>query len=243
MLRGTSEENTVGYPEQRRYRSGVGKLLYLMKWSRPDILNSVRDLSRFLSGARPAHLKAMYRVMEYCLCTAEKGLYLNPTRQWDGSKDFRFKLRGISDADYAKQVDDRKSVSGYSVFLEDAPIATKSKTQSNVTLSVAEAELMAAVECAQTMLFARQILESLQLQVELPMLLEIDCKGTVDLNNNWSVGGRTRHVPVKYMFLRDLKESGVFEIRWVPSEANCSDMFTKNLDGKTFLKHQTVFVK
>ena len=82
--------------------------------------------------------------MEYCLCTAGKGLYLKPTRQWDGSKDFRFKLRGISDADYAKQVDDRKSVSGYSVFLEDGPIAIKSKTQSNVTLSVAEAELMAA---------------------------------------------------------------------------------------------------
>ena len=81
-----------------------------MEWSRPDILNSVRDLSRFLSGARPAHLKAMYRVMEYCLCTAEKGLYLEPTRQWDGGKDFRFKLRGISDTDYAKQVDDRKSV-------------------------------------------------------------------------------------------------------------------------------------
>ena len=135
--------------------------------------------------------------MEYCLCTAEKGLYLEPTRQWDGGKDFRFKLRGISDADYAKQVDDRKSVSGYSVLLEDAPIVTKSKTQSNVTVSVAEAELMAAMECAQTMLFARQILESLQLKVELPMLLEIDCKGTVDLNYNRSVGGRTRHVPVK----------------------------------------------
>ena len=59
VLRGTSEENTVGYPEQRRYWSGVGKLLYLMKWSRPDVLNSVHDLSRFLSGARPAHLKAM----------------------------------------------------------------------------------------------------------------------------------------------------------------------------------------
>ena len=102
---------------------------------------------------------------------------------------------------------------------------------------------MVAVECAQTMLFARQILESLQLQVELPMLLEIDCKGTVDLNNNWRVGGRTRHVPVKYMFLCDLKESGVFEICWVPSEANCCDMFTKNLDEKMFLKHQAVFVK
>ena len=102
---------------------------------------------------------------------------------------------------------------------------------------------MVAVECAQTMLLARQILESLILQVELPMLLEINCKGTDDLHNNWSVGGRTRQVPVKYMFLHDLKESGVFEIRWVPSEANCSDMFTKNLDGKRFLKHQAVFVK
>ena len=49
------------------------------------------------------------------------------------------------------------------------------------------------------------------------MILEIDCKGTVDLNNNWTVGGQTRHISVKNFFLRDLKESGDFSTVWLPS--------------------------
>ena len=125
---------------------------------------------------------------------------------------------------------------GYSTYLNDAPIFNKSKMQNNVTLSVSEAKLVAAVECAQTMLFVRQILNSVGLSVEKPMILEIDCKGTVDLNNNWTVGGRTRHISVKHFFLRDLKESGDFSIVWLPSAQNTSDIFMKNLDGPTFAK-------
>ena len=106
-----------------------------------------------------------------------------------------------------------------------------------MTLSVSEAELIAVVECAQTMLFIRQILNILGLSIEKPMILEIDCKGTVDLNNNWTVGGRTRHISAKHFFLRDLKESGDFSIMWLPSTQNTSDIFTKNLDGPTFAKH------
>ena len=139
-------------------------------------------------------------------------------------------------------MEDRKSVTGYSTYLNDAPIFNKSKTQNSVTLSVSEAELIAAVECAQTMLFVRQILNSVGLSVEKPMVLEIDCKGTVDLNNNWTVGGRTRHISVKHFFLRDLKESGDFSIVWLPSAQNTSDIFTKNLDGPTFTKHAGTYV-
>ena len=58
-----------------------------------------------------------------------------------------------ADSDYAKYVEDRKSITGYSTYLNDAPIFNKSKTQNSVTLSVSEAELIAVVECAQTMLF------------------------------------------------------------------------------------------
>ena len=132
-------------------------------------------------------------------------------------KLYKFYIRGHSDSDYAKRVEDSKSVTGYSTYLNDAPIFNKSKTQNSVTLSVSEAELIAAVECAQTMLFVQQILNSVGLSVEKPMILEIDCKGTVDLNNNWTVGERTRHISVKHFFLRDLKESGDFSIVWLPS--------------------------
>ena len=60
--------------------------------------------------------------------------------------------------------------------------------------------------------------QSMKLQVELPMILEIDNRGAVDLANNWSVGGRTRHVDVRQNFLRELKEQGIIIVKWISGE-------------------------
>ena len=91
--------------------------------------------------------------MQYCLCSKVKGLKLQPLSSWDGNKKHKFRIRGHLDSNYAKRVEDWKSITGYSVYFNDAPIFNKSKTQSSMTLSVSEAKLFAAVECAQTMLF------------------------------------------------------------------------------------------
>jgi len=85
--------------------------------------------------------------------------------------------------------------------------------QKSFALSVCEAEQTMGVLCAQDMLYVWHILESMGLKVKLPMILEIDNKGAVDLANNWSIGGRTRHVDVRQCFLRELKESKVMDIR------------------------------
>jgi hypothetical protein len=73
------------------------------------------------------------------------------------------------------------------------------------------------------------------------MILWIDNKGAVDLSNNWSVGGRTRHVGVKQQFLRELKEEGLIHVKWRPNTEMCSDLFTKNLAGGDFNKHTAVY--
>ena len=152
--------------DQKTYHSRGSKLLFLMKWSWPDVLNSIRDLSRFMSCACPSHVVAMEWVMQYCLCSKDKGLKLQPLGNWDGSKKHKLKIRGHSDSNYAKRVKDWKSVTGYSTYLNDTPIFNKSKTQNSVTLSVSEAEVIAVVECTQTMLFVRQILANIGLSVE-----------------------------------------------------------------------------
>jgi hypothetical protein len=72
-----------------------------------------------------------------------------------------------------------------------------SATQKTVTLLVCEAEMSSAVLCAQDMIYAKHILESLGLQVETPMVLQMDNKGAVDLINRFSVGGCTRHIDVR----------------------------------------------
>jgi hypothetical protein len=80
------------------------------------------------------------------------------------------------------------------------------------TLSVTESELVAAVECVQDLLFEKIVLESIGLQVEVPMVLKVDNRGVVDLVNNWSVTGRTRHIAVRINFLRELKEEGLIRV-------------------------------
>ena len=236
-------EDKLDPEKQFIYRSATGKLLHLMKWSRPEALNRVRELSRFMMEAGKKQFQAMQRVLGYMVSTPNRGLVLAPKRTWDGKdKSFKFIISGKSDSDYATNPETRHSVSGWSTFLEGAVVTTKSRMQKCVTLSVTEAELVAATECAQDMIFIKRVLESMELQVELPMVLEVDNKGAFDLANNWSAGGRTRHVATRVTFLRELKEEGTLIVKWISNEFMSSDIFTKNLGGKDFKKHATTYV-
>jgi len=114
--------------------------------------------------------------------------------------------------------------------------------QDTMKLSVTEAELDSATTNVQDMLFVRQIIESMGLTVKLPMILRVDNQGVRDLINNWSVGGRTRHVATKAMFLRELKEWGVLAIEYMPGSEMSTDLFTKNLPGPLFAKHSHYYM-
>jgi hypothetical protein len=240
VLKSGKEEDCISSREQKIYRTGVGKLLYLAGHSRPEIANTVRELTCFVTGALPAHFKAMLRCMQYCVDKRERGLMLKPNAQWNGDSNFEFIINGESDSDFAKD-ETRRSVSGWATFLNGAPISTKSKMQRIVALSVTEAELIAAVSCVQDLLFEMRILESIGLKVKKPMILKVDNKGVFDLINSWSVGGRTRHIDARLNFLRELKEHGLLQVKWIPNDQNSSDLFTKNLQGPLFEKHVAIY--
>jgi hypothetical protein len=91
----------------------------------------------------------------------------------------------------------------------------KNGTERTMSLSTTEAETYAGVTCVQDMLYMKNVLESLGLRVKLPMVLETDNQGAVYLANNWSIGigGRTRHIDVQSVFLRELKEASVLVIK------------------------------
>jgi hypothetical protein len=145
-------------------------------------------------GTSDAHMKAMKRVMEYCVQTKYRGLVMKPYTKWNGHPEFILRIRGISDSDFAKDTESRKTVSGNSTFLCGAPVIQCSTMQRIVALSVKEAKLFAAKKNAQDMLYTNRIVESLGLHVQFPMILEVENKGAVDLVNNYNVGGRTHHV-------------------------------------------------
>ena len=155
-----------------------------------------------------------------------------PFGTWDGrDQNFEFQMKGKSDSDYAKDTDSRKSISGTSVFLNEAPVCMRSGQQESTTLSTTESELVAGTQCAQDVLYVYKIMTSIGLKVKLPMILEIDNRGTVDLANNWSIGGRTRHIEVRQYFVRELKEAGLLQVKWISGDEMSSDLFTKNLPG------------
>jgi hypothetical protein len=225
--------------KQKRYRTGVGKLLHIMKHSRFDVMNATRECSKHMMVADEVHEKALNRLMEYLVFTKERGLYLQPNTQWDGDPEFEFTICGKSDSDYAKDPDTRRSVSGGIVYLNGAPVSCKCQGQKVVALSVTEAELYAVNMVAQDMLFVKRLLESLQLKVSFPMLLYCDNKGCVDLINNFSCGGRTRHVESRCLALREIKD--VVKVVWIKSEDNEADVFTKNLGGPSYEEHTSHF--
>jgi len=233
-----SEDSELVGEALTKYRSGTGKMLHMMRWSRPEIYNSVRELSRFMTnGASEAHVKAMHRVMEYCVSTKNRGLTLRPNVKYDGDPEFELVILGRSDSDFAKDPDTRRSVSGNSTFLCGAPIMQRSGMQRINALSVTEAELFSAVENIQDMMYCKRIVESMRFRVQLPMILEMDNKGAIDLVNNFSVGGRTRHIETRQYYLRELKNEGILAMKWISNEKMSSDIFTKNVVQRDFDKH------
>jgi hypothetical protein len=141
--------------EQTKYWQGMGKLPHMMLWSRPEIYNAIRLLSRLITlGASGAPVKAMHIIMEYCVDTEKWVLTLEQDNKFNGDPDFKLLIlgRADSDSDFAKDPDSRKIVSGNITFLGVAPVVQISSMHKIVALSVMEAELFATTSSAQDMI-------------------------------------------------------------------------------------------
>ena len=118
-------EEVISNEDHSKYRTGTGKLLHVARWSRPDIWNATRELTRAVKGPSKIHYLAMLKCMKfmkYCICTKSRGWVLKPTRKWDGKKGLKFRISSRSDSDYGKYPATRRSVSGYNVKLEGAVV-------------------------------------------------------------------------------------------------------------------------
>ena len=70
--------------DQSKYQSGIGKMMHIMRWSRPEIYNAAYDCVRHIMLAGRTHYNAMIHVLDYCVTTPERGLVLKPFSNWDG---------------------------------------------------------------------------------------------------------------------------------------------------------------
>jgi hypothetical protein len=236
VMRPMEDDSVIDENKQSEFRTGVGMLLYLVKHSRPDIANAVRELTKVLDRATLAHWKAMLRVINYVLATKNQGLILNP------KLDELIELEGRSDSEYAGDKETRQTVYGYVVYCCGAPIAWRSKSMKSVTLSTTEAEYVATSEVVKELIFAKQLVESIGLKVKLPMVTKVDNVGAIYLTQNPSTSQRTKHIDVRYHFVREFVEAGVVKVEFIKSEENEADIMTKNTTNELFEKHKTKLV-
>jgi hypothetical protein len=238
IQRPKEDEAVLSKAQQTEYQSGVGMLLYLIKHSRPDINNAVRELTKVMDKATEAHYKAMLRIMQYIMETQHDGLHIKPS-----VNDGIFKLQGKADSEFCGNRDTRVSVYGFILYFCDVPISWRSKRGKSVTLSSTEAEYFAISELAKEILFVKNALETMGITVEYPMIIHTDNVGAIYLSNNHTTSQRTRHIDTGYHFVREFIEDNIIKIVFVRSEENEADIFTKNMATNLFLKHKEKLVK
>ena len=230
-------EDKVNPEGHETYRSGVGTLLYLTKHSRPDISNSVRELSKTMDAPAPVHLKEMYKVIRHVLSTKGYGL------KFELRKDMiKWALKALSDSDFASDKETRISVFGYIIYFCGIPIAWRSKGMKSVVLSTTEAEYMALSEVVKELKFIVQLLQTMNIEVELPITVHVDNVGAIWLSNNHTTSDRTKHIDIRTSFVKEYQEDGKIIIKFVKSEENEADIFTKNTTNVIFSNHQKKLV-
>ena len=210
----------------RNYMCVVGSLLYASMVTRPDITYAVQALGRHLQSSGAEHMVAAKRVLRYLQGTKNIGIV------YQGRADTTdVSLVGYSDSDWGGDKDTRRSTTGYLFMLDTGVVSWSSKLQPTVALSSAEAEYMAACAAVQEAIHLRQFLEDLGFpQVGATVIFE-DNQGCIALSDNPVFHKRSKHIDIRYHFIRERAASGEIKLRYVATEHQLADLLTKGLAG------------
>jgi len=214
--------------DQEIYQSAVGSLLYLSTRTRPDISYAVSSVARFTSKPIKQHWMAVKRIFRYLNRTISLRLLY--------SKDKGKECTGYSDADWAGELNDRKSTSGFVFKLSGAAISWRSKKQSCVALSTVKAEYIALASAAQESVWLQELLSSIKEPRVKPATIFEDNKSAICLAKNLQYHSRAKHIDIKHHFIREKVQAGDIKLEFCKSEDMVADMLTKGLNMVQFAK-------
>lgn len=222
-----SLENLNDKPTRAPYREAIGSLLFLASVSRPDIAFATNLLSRHMENPSESHWEMIKRIFRYLKGTQDYGLVFDEDLEG-------VRMTGYSDADFAGDVEIRKSTSGFVLTYNNTPISWYSKKQSVVALSTAEAEYVAAVEAIKEMIIVTRLGEELEI-CQNPYLLKVDNQSAIKMLKDETSQKRTKHMDVRFRFLEE-KLLNEFKVEYIETEEQLADIFTKPLSSTRFEK-------
>ena len=206
---------------QYPYSQLVGSLLHLSNCTRPDIAHSVGVLAKYMSKPTTVHWGAALGVLRYLAGTTDHGVCF-------GGHKVDCELAGYCDADYAGDLDTRRSTTGYVFVLNGGAISWSSRRQQTVAASTAEAEYMAAAAATKEALWLRKLLADLHFSVN-TIVIRADNQGALQLLKNPITSMRSKHIDVLYHFARERVERKEVVFEYVKTELNIADVLTKAL--------------
>jgi hypothetical protein len=143
-------------------------------------------------------------------------------------------LEIFSDADWAGDITDAKSTTGFVIKLAGAPVSYGSLKQSTVSLSSTEAEYIAASETAREAVFIRNLLQSLEVTIPSPLVIQVDNTTAIQMTEESRHLSRRKHINVKYHYIRELVMNKEFSLTHIPTQQQQADILTKPLNIKQF---------
>ena len=188
------------------YRQMIGSLMYLTN-TRPDICFAVNTLSQYMVDPRHVHLIAVKHVLRYLKGTIDYGL------RYDANCEFG--LVGYTDSNWAGSVIDQKSTSGCCFSLGSAVIAWCSRKQTSVALSTTEAEYIAACSASSEAVSLQKMLSGLFVLEMDATCIYCDNQSCIKLSENPVFHDKSKHIEIKYQYIRDMVEKGVVKLQYV----------------------------
>ena len=222
--------------DQAKYRSIVGGLLYLSNATRPDVACAVSDLSRYVCSPKQPHWEAAIRVLRYLKGSRLVGITFG--RQPDQT------LLGYTDADWAGDVQSRRSTTGWIFLLFGGALSWRSKLQATVALSTAEAEYIALSSAAQEAMYLRTLCKDFNPKdfdspdPDQAVVIHVDNQAAIAIAKNPAHHQRTKHIDTRHHFIREQVESKTIALKYVPTNSMVADMLTKNLRAPRLRQHR-----
>ena len=231
------------------YRQLVGALLYLANCTRPDIAHAVGVCARFGSNPGRVHWQALKHVLRYLRGTREYGITFGLDR--DAGIPHTC-IHGYVDGNWGGDPDDRRSTTGYIYMSYGGPVCWRSKKQASTALSSCESEYMAASEAAKEAIWLTRLYKqdfgivdvSLITKGDLtekeylgakPLTVFEDNVGCISLSKNPVMHRASKHIEIRYHFVREKVQDGSLKLVYIPSSENIADVLTKSTRKNTFI--------
>jgi hypothetical protein len=212
------------------YRQVVGSLLYLACGTRPDLSYPSTYMSQFNERPTAEHWRGVKHMLRYLRGTKFRKLRFQKTGK---------KLQAYSDADWGGDIIDRKSFSGYVLLLAGGPVSWSSKKQTSVALSSTEAEYISMCHATKEVLWFQNLLSEICPNlVDTTQKILVDNQGAIFISKNHATSERSKHIDLKYFFLRDLVKKKTILFEHVPSENNIADVMTKRVSKRILQEHR-----